>query len=305
MFSSKRGLGLALSVVLAGSILLSGCASNSRTSPAPSTSGVSTSGVDFTVSGNITAAGSTALQPLVEQAATQFMQSDPNAKISVQGGGSGTGLAQIAQGSVDIGDSDLFAAAKLTAAQATGLVDHQVCVVGFTTVVNPNVTVDNLTTQQLQQIFTGKITNWSAVGGSNLPITIINRPTTSGTRATFKEYALGGLEEAQGVALTEDSSGAVAKAVSGTPGSISYLALSFASSNNTVKMVSLNGVAPTNANIISGQYPIWSYEHMYTKGDPQGLTKAFIDYMMSPAVAPLIQQLGYIVGSSMTVSRTS
>jgi phosphate transport system substrate-binding protein len=178
-------------------------------------------------------------------------------------------------------------------------------VVGFTTVVNPNVTVDNLTTQQLQQIFTGKITNWSAVGGSNLPITIINRPTTSGTRATFKEYALGGLEEAQGIALTEDSSGAVAKAVSGTPGSISYLALSFASSNNTVKMVSLNGVAPTNANIISGQYPIWSYEHMYTKGDPQGMTKAFIDYMMSPAVAPLIQQLGYIVGSSMTVSRTS
>jgi phosphate transport system substrate-binding protein len=70
-------------------------------------------------------------------------------------------------------------------------------------------------------------------------------------------------------------------------------------------MVSLNGVAPTNANIISGQYPIWSYEHMYTKGDPQGMTKAFIDYMMSPAVAPLIQQLGYIVGSSMTVSRTS
>ncbi len=305
MFSSKRGLGLALSVVLAGSILLSGCASNSQTSSAPSTNGASTNGVDFTAAGSITKAGSTALQPLVEQAATQFMQSDPNAKISVQGGGSGTGLAQIAQGSIDIGDSDLFAAAKLTAAQATGLVDHQVCVVGFTTVVNPDVTVDNLTTQQLQQIFTGKITNWSAVGGSNQEITIINRPTSSGTRATFKEYALGGLEEAQGIALTEDSSGAVAKAVSGTPGAISYLALSYANSNNTVKIVSLDGVAPNSANIVSGKYPIWSYEHMYTKGDPQGLTKAFIDYMMSPAVAPLIQQLGYIVGSTMTVSRTS
>ncbi len=305
MFSSKRGLGLALSVVLAGSILLSGCASNSQTSSAPSTNGASTNGVDFTAAGSITIAGSTALQPLVEQAATQFMQSDPNAKISVQGGGSGTGLAQIAQGSIDIGDSDLFAAAKLTAAQATGLVDHQVCVVGFTTVVNPDVTVDNLTTQQLQQIFTGKITNWSAVGGSNQEITIINRPTSSGTRATFKEYALGGLEEAQGIALTEDSSGAVTKAVSGTPGAISYLALSYANSNNTVKIVSLDGVAPNSANIVSGKYPIWSYEHMYTKGDPQGLTKAFIDYMMSPAVAPLIQQLGYIVGSTMTVSRTS
>lgn len=301
MFSGNKKLVMVLSGILLGGILLAGCApKQGQTGPA-----TGSSGSDFTVSGSITAAGSSALQPLVQQAAAQFMQSDPNAKISVQGGGSGTGLAQISQGSIDIGDSDLFAAAKLTSAQATGLVDHQVCVVGFATVVNPDVTVDSLTTQQLQGIFTGKITNWSAVGGSNLPITIINRPTTSGTRATFKEYALGGLDEAQGVALTEDSSGAVAKAVSGTSGSISYLAMSFASSNKTVKMLSLNGVAPNSANIISGKYPIWSYEHMYTKGTPQGLTQAFIGYMTSPAVTPLIQQLGYIVSSDMTVSRTS
>ncbi len=301
MFNGKRGLGLALSVVLAGSILLSGCASNGPTSPAPSSS----SGVDFTVSGSITAAGSSALQPLVEQAANQFMQKDANAKISVQAGGSGTGLAQIAQGSIDIGNSDLFASGKLTAAQAAGLVDHQVCVVGFATVVNPGVTVDNLTKQQLQQIFTGKITNWKDAGGSDQTITVINRPTSSGTRATFKKYALDGQEEAQGLALTQDSSGAVAKAVAGTPGSISYLALSYASSNNTVKMLKLDGVDPTNDNITTGKYPIWSYEHMYTKGDPQGLTKAFIAYMSSADVKPLIQQLGYIVGSDMKVSRNS
>ena len=303
MFSGKRGLGLALSVVLAGSLLLlAGCASNSQTSPTPSSS---SGGIDFTVSGSITAAGSSALQPLVEQAADQFMQNDSNAKISVQAGGSGTGLAQIAQGSIDIGDSDLFASEKLTSAQAAGLVDHKVCVVGFATVVNPGVTVDNLTKQQLQQIFTGKITNWKDVGGSDQQITVINRPTSSGTRATFKKYALDGMEEAQGLALTQDSSGAVAKAVSGTPGSISYLALSFASSNKTVKMLKLDGVDPTNDNIISGQYPIWSYEHMYTKGDPQGLAKAFIGYMMSDQVKPLIQQLGYIDTSDMKVSRPS
>jgi phosphate transport system substrate-binding protein len=241
----------------------------------------------------------------VEQAANQFMQKDSNAKISVQAGGSGTGLAQIAQGSIDIGNSDLFAGEKLTSAQAAGLVDHQVCVVGFATVVNPGVTVDNLTKQQLQQIFTGKITNWKDVGGSDQQITVINRPTSSGTRATFKKYALDGLEEAQGIALTQDSTGAVAKTVAGTPGSISYLALSYASSNNTVKMLKLDGVDPTNDNITSGKYPIWSYEHMYTKGDPQGLTKAFIDYMAGDEVKPLIQQLGYIVGSDMKVSRNS
>ncbi len=301
MFSGRRGLVLALSVVLAGSVLLSGCAPKSQTSPPSSSSG----GIDFTVSGSITAAGSSALEPLVEQAADQFMQKDPNAKISVQAGGSGTGLAQIAQGSIDIGNSDLFAGEKLTSAQAAGLVDHKVCVVGFATVVNPGVTVDNLTKQQLQQIFTGKITNWKDVGGSDQQITVINRPTSSGTRATFKKYALDGMEEAQGIALTQDSSGAVAKAVAGTPGSISYLALSYAGSNNTVKMLKLDGVDPTNDNIINGTYPIWSYEHMYTKGDPQGLTKAFIDYIMSDDMKPVIQQLGYIVGSDMKVSRTT
>jgi phosphate transport system substrate-binding protein len=240
----------------------------------------------------------------VEQVADQFMQKDANAKISVQAGGSGTGLAQIAQGSIDIGNSDLFASEKLTSAQSAGLVDHKVCVVGFATVVNPGVTVDNLTKQQLQDIFTGKITNWKDVGGSAQPITVINRPTSSGTRATFKKYALDGMEEAQGM-LTQDSSGAVAKTVAGTPGSISYLALSYASSNKTVKMLKLDGVDPTNDNITSGKYPIWSYEHMYTKGDPQGLAKAFIDYMTGDEVKPLIQQLGYIVSSDMTVSRTS
>jgi phosphate transport system substrate-binding protein len=257
------------------------------------------------VSGSITAAGSTALQPLVEQAADQFMQNDQNAKISVQGGGSGTGLSLISQGSVAIGDSDLFASEKLTTDQAAGLVDHKVCVVGFATVVNTGATVDNLTKQQLKDIFTGKITNWKDVGGSDQVITVINRPTSSGTRATFKKYALDGLEEAQGLALTQDSSGAIAKAVAETPGSISYLALSYALSNNTVKMLKLDGVAPTNDNIINGQYPIWSYEHMYTKGDPTGLTKAFIDYMMSDQINPLLQQLGYIASSDMKVSRSN
>jgi phosphate transport system substrate-binding protein len=301
LFSGRRGLVLALSVVLAGSILLSGCASKSQTST-PSSSG---GGIDFTVSGSITAVGSSALEPLVEQAADQFMQKDPNARISVQAGGSGTGLAQIEQGSIDIGNSDLFAGEKLNSSQAAGLVDHKVCVVGCAPVVNPGVTVDNLTKQQLQDIFAGKITNWKDVGGSDQAITVINRPTSSGTRATFKKYALDGMEEAQGIALTQDSSGAVAKAVAGTPGSISYLALSYASSNNTVKMLKLDGVDPANDNIVNGKYPIWSYEHMYTKGDPQGLTKAFIDYMMSDEVKPLIQQMGYIVGSDMKVSRSS
>ena len=251
MFGGKKRLALALSVLLAGSLMLAGCSpQQSQTSPAPG---------NGSVSGSITAAGSSALQPLVDQAAKQFMDKNPNAKISVQAGGSGTGLTQIAAGSIDIGDSDLFAAEKLDASKASALVDHKVCVVGFATVVNPSVKVDNVTKDQLKGIFTGKIANWKDVGGNDQKITVINRPSSSGTRATFKKYALDGQDEAQGLALTEDSSGAVAKAVGGTPGAISYLALSYTNTNTTaLKLLKLDGVDPTNDNIASGKYPIWS-----------------------------------------------
>ncbi|HHW03992.1 MAG TPA: phosphate ABC transporter substrate-binding protein [Thermoanaerobacterales bacterium] len=255
------------------------------------------------LSGSITAAGSSALLPLVEEAASQFMSNNPNAKINVQAGGSGTGLKLVSEGSVDIGNSDIFAEEKLDADRAKELVDHKVCVVGFAIVVNPDVNVDNLTKQQLIDIFTGKITNWKEVGGNDQKVVILNRPTSSGTRATFKKYALDGKEEAQGIALTEESSGAIKKAIADTPGSISYLALSYV--DGSVKALKLDDVEPTVENITTGKYPIWSYEHMYTKGEPTGLTKAFLDYMMSDEVKPLIKELGYIPTSDMKVSKIS
>ncbi|EGD50838.1 phosphate binding protein [Thermoanaerobacter ethanolicus JW 200] len=245
------------------------------------------------LSGNITIAGSTALQPLAEQAARMFMEKYPNVAITVQGGGSGTGLTQVVQGAIDIGNSDIFAEEKLDANTAKSLVDHKVAVAGFAVVVNKDVTVDNLTQQQLIDIFTGKITNWKDVGGPDMKIVIINRPASSGTRATFKKVVLKGQEEAQGFALTEDSSGAVKKAVADTKGAISYLALSYV--DDTVKALKYEGVEPTAQNIIDGKYPIWSYEHMYTKGEPTGAAKAFLDFMMSDEVqkGPLTK-LGFI-----------
>ena len=133
-------------------------------------------------------------------------------------------------------------------------------------------------------------------------IVIINRPKSSGTRATFKKYALNGLEEAEGVALTEDSSGTVRKTIAETPGAIGYLALSYV--DVTVRALNFNGVPATKPNITSGKYPIWSYEHMYTKGEATGLAKDFLDYMMSADVqGKLVSALGYIAISDMKVSR--
>lgn len=259
------------------------------------------------VSGNITASGSSALKPLADEVANIFKQKNPDASINIQTGGSGTGLSNVAEGTVDIGNSDIFSnEGKLTDDQAKSLVDHQVCVVGFAAVVNPKVTVDNLTKQQLVDIFTGKITNWKDVGGADQKIVIISRPDSSGTKATFKKYALDGAKEAAGNALKEDSSGAVSTAVSQTEGSISYLASSYftdADSKSKVKALKLDGVEMSKANITSGKYNIWSYEHMYTKGEATGLAKAFIDFFKTDDAKKAMEKLGYIPSADMKVKR--
>jgi len=276
---------LILALVVTASVLFTACGASNGTSNTSSATSV----------------GSSALQPLVEKAAQLFMEKNSDAQIQVQGGGSGTGLQQVADGACDIGNSDVFAAEKLTATQASQLVDHKVCVVGFATVVNTNVTVDNLTKQQLIDVFTGKITNWKELGGSDMPIVIINRPESSGTRATFKKYALDGAEEAVGQSLTEDQSGTVKKAIIDTEGAISYLGFSYL--DDTIKALKFEGIDPTVENVVSGTYPIWSYEHMYTKGEATGVAKEFIDYIASDEFKSTISDLGYIPNSEMKVTR--
>lgn len=258
------------------------------------------------LSGTITATGSTALQPLADQVAKMFNEKNPKVTVNVQGGGSGTGLKDVAAGNAQLGNSDVFAEEKLPADQAKDLVDHKVAVVGFAAVTNNKVKVDNLTKQQLIDIFTGKITNWKEVGGDDMKIVILNRPASSGTRATFKKYALDNKEEATGSALTEDSSGAVAKALQQTEGGISYLASSFLSigeNKKNLKVLKFEGVEMSKDNITSGKYPIWSYEHMYTKGEAKDVTKAFLDYMGSSDVKATIDKLGYIPTVDMKVTR--
>jgi phosphate transport system substrate-binding protein len=258
------------------------------------------------ISGSITASGSTALQPLAEQAAKKFTDANPNATINVQGGGSGTGLTQVMQGAVDIGNSDLFAEDKLKPEEAKQLVDHKVAVVGIAVVLNSKVKVDNIKKDDLIKIFTGQVTNWKEVGGDDMKITIINRPKSSGTRATFKKYALDGKDEVEGKALTEDSSGSVKKTIETTEGSIGYLASSFVydtANLSGVKVVKLDNVEMNKDSITSGKYPVWAYEHMYTKGEAKDLSKAFLDYMGSSDTKTLIEKLGYIPTADMKVNR--
>ncbi|WP_405113466.1 phosphate ABC transporter substrate-binding protein PstS family protein [Paenibacillus sp. FSL K6-1217] len=255
------------------------------------------------LSGSVLASGSTALQPLVEQVAEKFMDTNAGVDIQVQGGGSGTGLTQVSEKQVDIGNSDVFAEEKLKdAAKAAELVDHQVAVVAIAAVSNPKAGVDSLTKQQLVDIFTGKITNWKEVGGADQAIQIINRPASSGTRATFESFALGTKTEDLKGSIQEDSSGTVKKMIGETPGAIGYLALSYL--DDSVKTLSYDGVEPSVDNVVAGKYPVWAYEHMYTNGEPNETVKAFLDYFLTDEVQTGdVVELGYIPASKMQVSR--
>jgi len=278
--SPKKYLALALSLLMLG-VWPVGC----------------NSGGDTGLTGTIAISGSSALYPLARAAATQFKTDHADVAIIVSAGGSGTGLNNVLTGTVDIGNSDVYAAEKLTPEYAERLVDHKVCVVGIAVIVNAGVgaTVTDLSTEQLQAIFSGSITNWSAVGGPNQAITIINRPTSSGTRALFVHWALAGQTNMEGdVSLQTDDSNALLSIVGTTPGAIGYLALSYlreASSN--VSMVSINGVAATYSNIYNNSYQIWGFEHMYTLGQPNALTQSYLDFVVSPAMAEQTEALGY------------
>jgi phosphate transport system substrate-binding protein len=288
MFKNQRIAFFLVTIAITVSVLISACggssgssgsggstSSSGGSSNAPTTLG--TPGSYSCVQGSITAAGSTALAPLVTDVAKKYQAKCSGSTITVNLGGSGTGLSSAENGSVDIGNSDIFA--------KTGqedLVDHQVAVVIFTLMINSKVTgVTSLTTDQLKGIYSGKIKNWSEVGGPSLPIIVVSRPTSSGTRATFQKYVLGTVETITGPSnLTTDSTGTVVKNVQQTAGAIGY-ASSGPAKKSGLTILNIDSQAPTPDNIKTNAYKFWNIEHMYTKGKPKDLAQALIDYMTS------------------------
>ena len=295
-------IALILLVAMAISVFISACGGSSDTGSSTPTGGSTTLGTPGSyncVSGQVTASGSTALAPLVQAVAQKYQAKCSGASVTVNLGGSKTGLANVEAGSVQIGNSDVFASSS-----QSDLVDHQVAVVVFAVIVNTKVTgVKNLTTDQLKGIYAGTTKNWNQVGGPNLPIVVVSRPSSSGTRATFQQYILAGPEGVSGPSsLTTDSTGTVIQNVAQNDGAIGYAALGPAQKNSGVTIVSVDGNAPTIDLVKSNTYKFWNIEHMYTKGKATTIAQALIDYMSSSDAKAEAATLGFIATSDMQAS---
>lgn len=299
----KRSLKLAVSALLVammGSVMV-GCGNTASDTPQENKTEKTEA-----VSGSITVSGSSALLPLMEKTIEKFNEKNPDAEVGAQAGGSGTGLTQVLDGTVDIGNSDVFAEEKLDADKAKELVDHKVAAQGFGIVVSKSLGVDNLTSAQVKDIFSGKVTNWKEVGGPDKEILLIHRTAGSGTRATFEKTVLGGDKSLENEALgvTQDSNGAVLSAMKQNDGAVSYVGLAYmntAEAKETLKVASLDGVPADKAHITDGSYKFWSWGHMYTKGEATGLAKSFIEFVTSEDNKESMESLGFISGAEMKV----
>ncbi|CAM4476499.1 phosphate ABC transporter substrate-binding protein [Paenibacillus tarimensis] len=245
-------------------------------------SAVTSAGAASKLSGKIVINGSSALLPLTLQAANEFKKLHPKVKISASAAGSVTGPQAVRKGIADIGACDWDASTDVPGFKKfTGQIANKVAVIPFAAVVNSNVKVDNLTTKQLQDIFSGKVTNWKDVGGSDAEIVVVNRSFGSGTRVNFQLKALDGSDfMSKGSNYKEvKSSGDMKTAVESTPNAIGYMDLAYVTSK--MKALKIDGVAPTEANVINKKYDVWSYGYYMTSEKPSDATKEFIKYVQS------------------------
>lgn len=274
---NKKLLTLGLSLVLVAA-LVAACA--------PAGEGKQEAG-----STTVTMVGSTTVQPLAEKFAEAYMAENANMQIDVQGGGSSVGVKAAGQKTADIGMVSREVK-ESEYAEFPGIEVYVIALDGIAIVAHPGVGVDNLTVEQIRGIFGGTITNWSEVGGADANIIVASREEGSGTRAAFEEMVLGEDVLMTETAILQPSNGSIRTTVSTTPNSIAYL--SFGYLDDTVKSISVEGVAPNEQNASNGTYPVVRPLNLITFGEPTGALKEFMDYMLSEAGQAIVVEEGYL-----------
>jgi len=238
--------------------------------------------------------GSTTVLPIAQPCAEIFMDQNPEIDISVQGGGSGVGVASIIDGTCDIGNSSRpVKKEEVVTAQEKGvdIFENIVARDAIAVIVNPANTITDLTLESIKAIYTGEISNWSEVGGANQTIVVVSRDSASGTFEAFNELALK-KERLRPDSLLQASNSAVATTVANTPGAIGYVGLGYVT--DRIKAVPVNGIIASKETVNSGTYPLARPLFMYTNGEPTGIVKEFIDFVMSEEGQKLVEENGFI-----------
>jgi phosphate transport system substrate-binding protein len=274
-----------------------GCV-DKNTTDAITTEEVSNASQDATVKQGIIVKGSDTVLPLSQAEAEEFMIKNQDSDITVIGGGSGVGIAALIDGEAEIAmasrtmkDSEIEKAKNNSINPVETIIGWD----GIAVVVNPENPVTQLTFTQLKAIYDGNISNWKDVGGEDREITVISRDSSSGTYEYFKEEVLEGREYRQD-ALVQPATGAITQEIAQNKGAIGYIGYAYL--DESTKALALDDgegtfISATEEKILSGEYPLARQLYYYTNGEPQGLTKEFIDYVMSEEGQAIVSDVGY------------
>ena len=276
--------------LMAGGLIACG-GSGEAASSEPASEETAAGDAGAALSGKISLAGSTSMEKLCEAMSESFMEANPGVTVTVEYTGSSSGIETLVQGGVDIGNACRI---LKDGEKEKGAVEKIVDIDGIAVIIDKDNAVKELTSQQLADIYTGKITKWSELGGSDDAIVVIGREAASGTRGAFEELLE--VEDACNYAQELDSTGAVLAKVASTPGSIGYISLD--ALDDTVQGVSLDGAAPTVENITSGNYKLSRPFVMATKGEiseQSELVQAWFSYIASEEGQAVVSGVGLIL----------
>ncbi len=227
-------------------------------------------------------AGSTSVQPVIEKLAEKYQETHPNVRINVQGGGSGLGIRTVEQGIVNMGMSSK----ALSPNEKDGLNEYVIGRDGIIIAVNNDNPISNLTSEQIRNLFSGEVTNWNQIGGSDEEVHVVVRESGSGTLQSFQDIIMGSTKIRKD-AIVQSSTEAVKQAVKQDPGAIGFISL--ANMDNSVKAITVNGITPSEQSVADGSYLLQRPFELLIKGEPTGISKDFLDYVMSPEGQAIIQ----------------